>query len=152
MGLKTWGVTSPPPYFGIVLSVYTKQESKSQNLFKTLWVLCLHGIFMLPGSIYTTIVGPLNFYQLYSFILEHFGFFVQSPHWIDLKVSLCLYLNQIPNNNMVNIMYNSYCSKISKVQVLEPCYPSVLYFLAPILGLILQLEVNFSIPQRCFRK
>ena len=24
MGLKTWGVTSPPPYFGTVLNAYAK--------------------------------------------------------------------------------------------------------------------------------
>jgi hypothetical protein len=79
-GLKTWGVTSPPPYFGTVLSAYTKQESKFQKLFKHLWVLVPHGIFMLSGSIFKTVVGPLKFYQLYNSIMKHFGFFVQYSH------------------------------------------------------------------------
>jgi hypothetical protein len=79
-GLKTQGVTSPPLYFGTVFNAYTKHESKFQNLFKKLSVLCPHGIFMLPGSIFRTVAGPLNFYHLYNSVPENFDFYVQYLH------------------------------------------------------------------------
>jgi hypothetical protein len=80
-------------------------QNINQNLFKKSQVLCLHGIFMLPSSIFRIVADPLNFYYLYILILEKFDFSVQYAHWLDLKVSLWLYLNQISINNMVSIMY-----------------------------------------------
>jgi hypothetical protein len=96
----------PSPLFKALSSVHIQNKNKKfQNLLKKLWVLCLHGIFMLPSSIFGTVAGPLEFYQLYNSILEHFEFYVQYSYWLDLKVSVCLYLNQMPINNMVRIMY-----------------------------------------------
>jgi len=108
MGFKTGVLQFPPPYFGNVLSEYTKQESKFQNLFKNMWILHPHGIFMLPSSIFRTVVGPMDFYQPYNSISEHFDLYVQYSHWLDLKISLCLYLNHMLINNMVRIMYVSF--------------------------------------------
>jgi hypothetical protein len=105
MGVQNLGCYIPSPLFWHYPQCIYKIEIKISNLFKTLWVLYLHGIFMLPGSIFKTIVVPLNFYHLYNSILEHFDFFVQYLHWLNLKISLCLYLNQMQINNMVRIMY-----------------------------------------------
>jgi hypothetical protein len=86
-------------------SAYTKEKTKFQNVLKKLWVLCMHVILMLPSSIFRIVVGALDFYQLYNSILEHFEFYVQYSHSLDLKSFLCLYLNQMLINNMVRIMY-----------------------------------------------
>jgi hypothetical protein len=104
-GFKTWGVTSLPPLFWNCPQCIYKIEIKISNLFKTLRVLYPHGILMLPSSIFRTVAGSLNFYKLYNLIPEHFDLFVQYSHWLNLKVSLRLYLNQRPINNMVRVMY-----------------------------------------------
>jgi hypothetical protein len=44
------------------------------KIVKTLWVFFFHVLFMLPCSIFRTIVGPLNIYQPYAVVLEHFEF------------------------------------------------------------------------------
>ena len=44
-GFKTQGVTSPPPYLGIVLNAYTKQRSKSQIYSKS----CGYSTCMAPS-------------------------------------------------------------------------------------------------------
>jgi hypothetical protein len=103
-GFKTQGYIPSPLFWHCPQCIY-KIEIKISNLFKKLQVLCLHGIFMLPSSIFGTIAGPLNFYQLYNSIPDHFDFSVQYSHWLNLKISLCLYLNQMPINNMVRFMY-----------------------------------------------
>ena len=104
MGVHNLGCYIPSPLFWHCPQCIYKMEIKFSNLFKKLRVLCPHGIFMLPSSIFRTVAGPLNFYHLYNSILENFDFFVQYSHWLDLKVSLCLYLNHMSINNMVSIM------------------------------------------------
>jgi hypothetical protein len=103
--VRNLGCYIPSPLFWNCPQCIYKIEIKISNLFKKLQVLCPHGIFMFPSSIFRTVAGPLNFYQLYNSIPKHFYFFVQYPHWLNLKISLCLYLNQMPINNMVKIMY-----------------------------------------------
>jgi hypothetical protein len=105
MGVQNLGCYILSPLFWHCPQCIYKIEIRISNLFKLLWVLCPHGIFMLPGSIFRPIVGPLNFYQLYNLIPEWFDFFVQYPHCLNLKISLSLYLNQMPINNMVRVMY-----------------------------------------------
>jgi hypothetical protein len=105
MGVHNLGCYIPSPLFWHYPRCIYKIEIKISNLFKKLRVLCPQGIFMLPGIILRTVVGPLNFYQLYNSIPKDFEFFVQYPHWMNLKISLCLYLNQTSINNMVRIMY-----------------------------------------------
>jgi hypothetical protein len=78
-GSKT-GVLHPLPLILALSSMHIQTRIKISNLFKKLRVLCLHGIFMLPSSIFRIVAGPLNFYQFYNSILEHFDFFVQYPH------------------------------------------------------------------------
>jgi hypothetical protein len=34
-GLRTWGVTSPPPYFGTILSAYTNKNQNSKIYSKS---------------------------------------------------------------------------------------------------------------------
>jgi hypothetical protein len=104
MGLKTQGYIPSPLFWHCPRCIY-KTKTNFQNLFKKLWVLCPDGIFMLPSSILKTVAGQLEFYQLYNSIPKNFDFFFQYLHWMDLKVSLCLYLNQMSINNMVRIMY-----------------------------------------------
>jgi hypothetical protein len=105
MGVQNLGCYIPSPLFWNCPQCIYKIEIKISNLFKKLQVLCPRGIFMLPGSIFRTIVGPLNFYQLCNSIPKHFYLFVQYLYWLNLKVSLHLYLNQMPINNMVRVMY-----------------------------------------------
>jgi hypothetical protein len=105
MRARNLGCYIPSPLFWHCPQCIYKIEIKISNLFKTLQVIFPHGIFMLLGSIFRTIVGPLNFYYLYNLVPKHFDFSVQYPHWLNLKISLCLYLNQMPINNMVRIMY-----------------------------------------------
>jgi hypothetical protein len=91
MGVHNLGCYILSPLFWHCPQCIYKIEIKISNLFKTLWVLCLHGIFMLPGSIFRTVVGPMNFYHLYNLIPENFYLSGQYPCWLNLKVSLCLY-------------------------------------------------------------
>ena len=93
----------PSPLFWHYPQCIYKIEIKISNLFKKLRLLYPHDIFMLTGSIFRTIAGPLNFYQLYNSIPEHFDLSVQYSHWLNLKVSLHLYLNHMPINNMVRV-------------------------------------------------
>jgi hypothetical protein len=104
-GVQNLGCYIPSPLFWHCPQCTYKIEIKISNLFKNLWVLCPHGIFMLPGSIFRTVAGPLDFYELYNSISKHFDLSIQYPHWLNLKVSLCLYLNQMPINNMARVMY-----------------------------------------------
>jgi hypothetical protein len=105
MGFQNLGCYIPSPLFWHCTQCIYKTKIKISNLFKKLWVLCPHGIYMLLGSIFRTVAGPLNFYHLYNSIPEIFYLFVQHLHWLNLKISLCLYLNQMSINNMVRIMY-----------------------------------------------
>jgi hypothetical protein len=99
LGLKTQGVTSPPPYFGTALSAYTNVNQNSKIYSK----FCKYSSCM--ASSCSQVASPLNFYHLYNLIPEHFEFSIQYLHWLDLKVSLCLYLKNMSINNMVRIMY-----------------------------------------------
>jgi hypothetical protein len=78
--LKNGVLHSPPPYFGIVLSAYTKHKSKIQNLFKK-WVIFPHSILILPSSIFGTVVVPLEFQGLYNSIPKKFEFFCPIFAW-----------------------------------------------------------------------
>jgi hypothetical protein len=80
MGVQNLGCYIPSPLFWHCPQCIYKIEIKISNLFKKLWVLYPHGIFMLPGIIFMTVAGPLKFYQLYNSIPEDFDFFVQYLH------------------------------------------------------------------------
>jgi hypothetical protein len=80
MWVQNLGCYIPSPLFWHCPQCIYKIEIKISNLFKKLRVVCLHGIFMIPGSIFRNVTGPLNFYQLYNSILEHFDFSVQHSH------------------------------------------------------------------------
>jgi hypothetical protein len=97
---------SPPPYLCIVLSaLYTHVQSKSSKIFKKMWVLFPHGIFMLPGCIFRTVTGPLDLYQPYCSILSNLTFLIQYAHRLYSEVSFLLHLNHIPINYMISIRY-----------------------------------------------
>jgi hypothetical protein len=105
MGVQNLGCYIPSPLFWHCPRCIYKIEIKISNLFKNMLVLCPHGIFILPSRIFRTVAGPLNFFHLYNSIPQHFYLYVQYPYWLNLKVSLFLYLNQMPINNMVRVMY-----------------------------------------------
>jgi hypothetical protein len=77
----------------------------AQNGILHLRVLCPHVFFMLPGSIFRTVTGPLNLYHPYGFIPNHFDFPVQDVYWFHLEILFVLHLDHIPINDMIIIRY-----------------------------------------------
>jgi hypothetical protein len=91
------GYYNPLPLFmhypQCIIHPYISEFSK---IFKNMWVLYLHCIFMIPSSILRTILGPLNLYKPYGLVPELFDFSVQNVHQMHLKSTFLLHLNHIP--------------------------------------------------------
>jgi hypothetical protein len=105
-GARPWGITIPSPYFFTILSaIYLQNNNKISKIFKNMWVLCPHIIFMLPCCVLSTVPGPLEFYIPYSLILELLAFPVQYTDHMHLQDAFLLHLNHIPIDYMIIIKY-----------------------------------------------
>ena len=85
-----------------IMYPYTTKFSK---FFKTMQVLYLHCILMLPSSVFRSVPGPLDIYNPYGLIPELFYFSIQDAHRMHLESTFLLHLNNIPINNMISIGY-----------------------------------------------
>ena len=105
-GAQPWGHYNPPPLIFALSSVqlYTT-SARFSKIFKKMWVLYPHNLFMLPCHVLRTVPGPLDPYKLNSSILELFYFPVQYAHRMHLHDTFWFHLNHIPIDYMISIRY-----------------------------------------------
>jgi hypothetical protein len=65
----------------------------------------LRGFFMLPCSIFKNATGPLNLYQPYGFVPEHFEFLVHDAYLFHLKIPFVLHLDHNEINYVVRVRH-----------------------------------------------
>jgi hypothetical protein len=103
-GLGLGDTTIPSPYFCTVLSAALHNICTPFKIFKKMWVLYPHNLFMLPCRVLKTVPGPLDLYKLHSLISELFSF----P--VHLQDTFWFHLNRIPIDYMISIRYIDFLS------------------------------------------
>jgi hypothetical protein len=87
--------------FGTLVAQNGVLHYVSFKIDKKLRVFLSHIFSMLPCGIFRTVVGPLNLYQPYGFVLKHFEFLVQNAYWFHLEIPFVFHLEHNPINYVV---------------------------------------------------
>jgi hypothetical protein len=72
---------------------------------KKLGVFLPYIFFMLPCSIFMTVVDPLNLYRPYVFVPDHLDFLVQDAYWFPPEIPFMLHMDHSPINYVVKVRH-----------------------------------------------
>jgi hypothetical protein len=77
----------------------------SLKIVKHLRVFLPRVFFMLPCSIFRTVLGLLNLCYPYGLVPEKFDFPIQNAYWFHPKILFMLHLDHIPINYVVRLRH-----------------------------------------------